>query len=89
MYARVYHQNNESRDFYQFLKTMETYKNTLSEKDCLVLSTKGDFFKFLQLQPGWIRERRALIIFSEEFHALELQKPTWQRSEHLHVRPPV
>jgi len=52
IYARAYNQNNESRDFYQFLKTMETYKNTLSEKDWLVLSTKGDFFKFLQLQSG-------------------------------------
>jgi membrane protease subunit HflC len=52
IYARAYNQNNESRDFYQFIKTMETYKNTLSEKDWLVLSTKGDFFKFLQLQSG-------------------------------------
>ncbi len=52
IYARAYNQNNESRYFYQFMKTMETYKNTLSEKDWLVLSTKGDFFKFLQLQSG-------------------------------------
>jgi membrane protease subunit HflC len=52
IYARAYNQTNESRDFYQFLKTMETYKNTLSEKDWLVLSTKGDFFKFLQNQSG-------------------------------------
>jgi membrane protease subunit HflC len=52
IYARAYNQNNESRDFYQFLKTMETYKTTLSEKDWLVLSTKGDFFKFLQQPSG-------------------------------------
>ena len=52
IYARAYNQSNESRDFYQFLKTMETYKATLSEKDWLILSTKGDFFKFLQLQSG-------------------------------------
>jgi len=52
IYARAYNQNNESRDFYQFLKTMETYRTTLSEKDWLILSTKGDFFKFLQLQSG-------------------------------------
>jgi membrane protease subunit HflC len=52
IYARAYNQNNDSRDFYQFLKTMETYKNTLSEKDWLVLSTKGDFFKFLKNQSG-------------------------------------
>ena len=52
VYARAYNQSDESRVFYQFLKTMETYKATLSEKDWLVLSTKGDFFKFLQLQSG-------------------------------------
>jgi membrane protease subunit HflC len=47
IYAAAYNQNTESRAFYRFLKTMETYKNTLSEKDWLILSTKGDFFKFL------------------------------------------
>jgi membrane protease subunit HflC len=52
IYARAYNQSHESRAFYQFLKTMETYKSTLSEKDWLVLSTKGDFFKFLERQSG-------------------------------------
>jgi membrane protease subunit HflC len=52
IYARAYNQSNSSRDFYQFLKTMETYQNTLTEKDWLVLSTKGDFFKYLQKQTG-------------------------------------
>ncbi|MEN8263663.1 MAG: protease modulator HflC [Nitrospirota bacterium] len=52
IYASSYNKNNESREFYQFLKTMETYKTTLSEKDWLVLSTKGDFFKYLQKQSG-------------------------------------
>jgi membrane protease subunit HflC len=47
VYAAAYNQNTESRAFYRFLKTMETYRNTLSEKDWLILSTKGDFFKFL------------------------------------------
>ncbi len=52
IYAKAYNQSNDSRAFYQFLKTMETYKNTLSEKDWLILSTKGDFFKFLQNTSG-------------------------------------
>jgi membrane protease subunit HflC len=52
IYARAYNQNNESREFYRFLKTMESYKNTLSEKDWLVLSTSGDFFKFLSKESG-------------------------------------
>ena len=47
IYAAAYNQNTESRAFYRFLKTMESYRNTLSEKDWLILSTKGDFFKFL------------------------------------------
>lgn len=51
IYAAAYNQNPESRAFYRFLKTMETYRNTLSEKDWLILSTKGDFFKFLD-HPG-------------------------------------
>jgi len=52
IYAQAYNQSAESRSFYQFLKTMDTLKTTLSEKDWLVLSTKGDFFKFLQNPTG-------------------------------------
>jgi len=52
VYAAAYNQNAESRDFYRFLKTMETYESTISEKDWLVLSTKGDFFQFLQKPSG-------------------------------------
>lgn len=52
IYARAYNQSQKSREFYRFLKTMETYNETLSEKDWLVLSTKGDFFRYLQKQSG-------------------------------------
>ncbi|GAB4377134.1 MAG: protease modulator HflC [Calditrichia bacterium] len=52
IYARAYNQSQASREFFSFLRTMETYQNTLSEKDWLVLSTKGDFFKFLSSQTG-------------------------------------
>ena len=47
IYAAAYNQSADSRAFYRFVKTMESYKNTLSEKDWMVLSTKGDFFKYL------------------------------------------
>ncbi len=47
IYAAAYNQSAESRSFYRFLKTMESYKNTLSEKDWMILSTQGDFFKYL------------------------------------------
>jgi membrane protease subunit HflC len=52
IYAEAYNKNKDSREFYQFLKTMETYQNTLSEKDWLILSTKGDFFKYLNNPSG-------------------------------------
>jgi membrane protease subunit HflC len=48
IYSEAYNQNSESRDFYSFIKTMETYKTTFSDKDWLILSTKGDFYRYLQ-----------------------------------------
>jgi membrane protease subunit HflC len=52
IYASAYNRNPDSREFYRFLKTMETYRTTLSEKDWLFLSTKGDFFGYFQKQSG-------------------------------------
>jgi membrane protease subunit HflC len=52
IYAKAYDQNQESREFYRFVKTMETYKKTLSEKDWMVLSTQSDFYKYFQKQSG-------------------------------------
>lgn len=52
IYASAYDRNDETREFYRFLKTMETYEATLSEKDLLILSTKSDFFKFLRSPSG-------------------------------------
>ncbi|MED5453936.1 MAG: protease modulator HflC [Verrucomicrobiota bacterium] len=48
IYAEAFDQNSESREFYEFLKTMETYENTLTEKDTLILSTGSDFFRFMK-----------------------------------------
>lgn len=52
IYAKAYNQSAASREFYRFLKTMETYESTMSEKDWLVLSTEGDFYRYLQKQSG-------------------------------------
>ncbi|HDY90382.1 MAG TPA: protease modulator HflC [bacterium] len=52
IYAKAYNQSPSAQEFYRFLKTMETYQTALSEKDWLILSTKSDFFKFLQNQSG-------------------------------------
>ncbi|RMF96626.1 MAG: protease modulator HflC [Candidatus Schekmanbacteria bacterium] len=48
IYAKVYNQSADSREFYRFIKTMETYKTTLSDKDFLLLSTESDFFRYLK-----------------------------------------
>ncbi|MBN2431304.1 MAG: protease modulator HflC [Acidobacteria bacterium] len=52
IYAKAYDQNQQSRDFYRFLKTMETYKTSLTADDWLVLSTEGDFFSYLKRENG-------------------------------------
>ena len=52
IYARSYNQSPSARELYRFVKTMDTYRTTLSEKDWLILSTKGDFFQYLQRQSG-------------------------------------
>ncbi|MGD9897904.1 MAG: protease modulator HflC [Calditrichaceae bacterium] len=52
IFARAYNQNADSRDFYRFTKTLETYKETFSEKDWLLLSTKSDFYKYLEKESG-------------------------------------
>ncbi len=51
IYAKAYNQSRKSRDFYKFIKTMETYQTSLTEKDWLVLSTESDFFQYLKKQP--------------------------------------
>ena len=48
IFARAYNQSAESRDFYEFLKTMETFRETIGSDTSLLLSTDGDFFRFLK-----------------------------------------
>ncbi len=48
IYANAYNRNAESRDFYTFLKTMETYETTFDSNDWLILSTQSDFYKYLK-----------------------------------------
>ena len=52
IYAKAYNRSKDSRDFYRFMKTMEMYDSTFSDKDWLILSTKSDLFKYLQNQAG-------------------------------------
>lgn len=52
IFARAYNRSRDSREFYKFLKTLETYKTTFSEKDWLILSTESDFYKLLERESA-------------------------------------
>ena len=45
IYAQAY---NRDPEFYRFLKTMETYRETLDEQTLLVLTTDGEFLRYLK-----------------------------------------
>ena len=48
IYAEAYNQSADSRQFYEFLKTMETFEQTIDRDTWLMLSTEGDFYRFLE-----------------------------------------
>ncbi|MFT5350005.1 MAG: membrane protease subunit HflC [Planctomycetota bacterium] len=48
IYASAYNQSPESVEFYEFTRTMESYKYIIAEDTTLVLSTDNDLFKFLK-----------------------------------------
>ena len=52
IYAAAYDRSVDTRSFYEFLKTMESYKTTLDKESSLVLSTDGDFYRFLKGSTG-------------------------------------
>ena len=53
IYARAYNQSPEAVAFYEFTRTMQSYKSIIAENTTLVLSTDSDLFKFLQsMTPG-------------------------------------
>lgn len=48
IYAEAYDSSAESRDFYEFQKTMEMYKSVIKSNTTLMLSTESEAFKFLK-----------------------------------------
>ncbi|NNJ97323.1 MAG: protease modulator HflC [Gammaproteobacteria bacterium] len=48
IYAKAYNQSPEAVAFYEFTRTMQSYKSTIAENTTLVLSTDSDLFKFLK-----------------------------------------
>lgn len=52
IYAAAYNRSAETRSFYEFLKTMESYKTSMDKSNTLVLSTESDFYRFLKGSNG-------------------------------------
>lgn len=52
IYAAAYNRSAESRSFYEFLRTMESYPAALDNKSILVLTTDGDFYKYITDTEG-------------------------------------
>jgi membrane protease subunit HflC len=48
IYAEAYDRSVDSRSFYSFVRTMETYRNTIDKGTLLLLSTDGEFYKMLK-----------------------------------------
>jgi membrane protease subunit HflC len=48
IYAKAYNQSPEAVAFYEFTRTMQSYKSIIAENTTLVLSTGSDLFKFLK-----------------------------------------
>src|SRR5882672_6373265 len=48
IYAKAYNQSREAVAFYEFTRTMQSYKSIIGENTTLVLSTGSELFKFLK-----------------------------------------
>ena len=48
IYASAYNQSPEAVAFYEFTRTMQSYKSIIAENTTLILSTDSDLFKFLK-----------------------------------------
>lgn len=48
IYASAYNQNPQAVEFYEFTRTMDSYKETIGDDTTVVLSTDSDLFKFLK-----------------------------------------
>ena len=54
IYAQAYATSPAAADFYQFVKTLETYKTALGRDATLILTTDSDLFKYLKKSDGII-----------------------------------
>lgn len=63
IYATAYNQSPQSVAFYEFTRTMQSYKAIIGDSTTLVLSTDSDLFKFLKsMNPGGVSTAHATAI---------------------------
>lgn len=48
IYAAAYNRNADSRDFYSFLKSLETFEKTFDAQTSIVLTTNSELYKYLK-----------------------------------------
>lgn len=48
IYAAAFNRNRQTRDLYDFLRTMESFEKALDDKTTLIITTNSDFYKYLQ-----------------------------------------
>ncbi len=48
IYASAYNKSGQSKSLYAFLKSMETFENTFSNKTSVILTTDNELYKFLK-----------------------------------------
>lgn len=48
IYAKAYNQSPEAVEFYEFTRTLQSYKSIIGENATIILSTESDLFKFLK-----------------------------------------
>ncbi|MFP4548297.1 MAG: protease modulator HflC [Fidelibacterota bacterium] len=48
IYANAYNKSAQSRDFYQFMRTLEAYTNSIDSNSTMVFSTDSEFFKYIK-----------------------------------------
>ena len=52
IYASAYNQSKQSVDFYEFVKTLETYEEVIDSETTMILSTDSDLYRYLKHSIG-------------------------------------
>ncbi|MBD3614929.1 MAG: protease modulator HflC [Gracilimonas sp.] len=47
IYNSAYNRNNQSRELYSFIRSMDAYTKTMDKETNIILSTESDFFRYL------------------------------------------